>query len=378
MVKEIIAFKYFNFSVFLHFIGRLLYKTFIPIILLTNGYSIEEIFVYLIACSFITIIFLIFSVKTLAKQNVLFFYILAIISEIILIFLLIPGKVDYLIFILIILTESLYYSYYYISYYSIIAHYTSKKQISNNLGNLRIFSKLANIFAPILGAILLIINKQLFIIVAILFLLFSIIPLFKIIKTDINGLDLPKVRLQDIKYELFSCGIRSGIEFVVFTLWAIYIFVAGFSLIYVGLVPAIGALAVILLLYTIKKRLATIRFRTLTKLIAIVGIIIISIYRFYFPEQIIFTNFMISLCFTAFSLSINADYFEKIKNHQTYYSAVLLQSICFSSWVILGLIAFFIGLKYSILLPIILAFIWFLFSLNKIFKVFSNFSKDRI
>jgi len=366
MIKESIALKHLNLSVFLHFTGRLLYRTFVPMILLANGYTLNQIFIYLIGYSLATIIISTTSIKFLGKRKVLLFYILAIIAEIILITLLIPEKLSYTILSPIVLMEGVYYSYYYISYNSIIAHYTSREKASNNLGNLKIVGGLANIFAPIIGALLLMINKDLFIVAAILFLVFSIIPLLKIIKTDVNGINLPKIKIKTIAYELFSCGTRSGIEFIVFTIWAIFVFTSGYSLIYIGLIPAIEAVVNILLLHTIKNKLVSIKIRTITKIISIFGIMAISTYRFFFPEQMILTNSTIALFFTAFSLSVNADYFEKIKNHQTYYSSVLLGVAGFGTWIILGSITFFVGLKYSILIPVALSFIWLLLSFKRL------------
>lgn len=366
--EEMTALKRFNFSVFLHFIGRLLYRTFVPIILLKNWYSIDQVFIYLIGYSLVTVLFSILSIKFLSKKRVLLFYILAILSEILLIILLIPEKINYLIFWLIILAEWIYYSYYYISYNSIVAHYTSKEKTSKNLWNLGIASGFANIFTPIVGALLLMISKNLFSVVAVVFLVFSVIPLLKIINKDINWAHLPKIKIKDIRYELFSCGIRSWIEFWAFILWPIFVYISGFSLIYVGIIPAIEALTNIILLHTIKNKIISNKFRTISKITWIFWIIFISIYRFFFPEQMIFTNFLTALFFTIFSLSINADYFEKIKNYQTYYSSMLLESVWLWSWALVATITFFIGLKYGILIPVVLATIWLIFSFKEIKK----------
>lgn len=366
--EEMIALKRFNFSVFLHFIGRLLYRTFVPIILLKNWYSLNQVFIYLVGYSLVTVFFAIFSIKFLSKKRVLLFYILAIVSEILLIILLIPEKINYLMFGLIILAEWIYYSYYYISYNSIVAHYTSKEKTAKNLWNLGIASGFANIFTPIVGALLLMISKNLFSVVAVIFLVFSVIPLLKIINKDINGLHLPKIKIKAIKYELFSSGIRSGIEFWAFILWPIFVYTSGFSLIYVGIIPAIEALTNIALLHTIKNKIISNKFRTISKIIWVFWIIFISIYRFFFPEQMIFTNFLMALFFAIFSLSINADYFEKIKNYQTYYSSMLLESVGFWAWALVGIITFFIGLKYGILIPVVLGIIWLIFSFKEIYK----------
>ena len=201
-------------------------------------------------------------------------------------------------------------------------------------------------------------NKGLFVVIAISFLIISILPLLKISKKDINGLNLSKIPLSKIKFELFSCSIRSGIEFIVFVMWSIFIYVSGYSLLYIGLIPAIEALTNIIIIYIIKKKLLSIKFRDLIKYVTLASIIIVSIYRFNYPEQVILTNFLISLAFTGFSLCVNADYFEKIKNYQTYYSSMLLESFGFLSWAVIGVVSLIVGLKYSILIPVILSIIW--------------------
>ncbi len=366
MGEETKALKRFDISVFLHFIGRVLYMTFIPIVLLKNGYSLNQVFIYLIGFSAITVIFLVISAKLFSKRSVMTFYILAIVAEIFLVILLIPKNISYIVLSLIILLQAAYYSYYYISYNSIIAHYNSRKRTSDNIGNLQIASSLSNIIAPLVGAVLLSINKSLFIVSAIVFLIASIIPIIKIVNTDINGSKLKVIRARKIKYELFSCGIMSSLEFIVFLLWSIFVYISGFPLIYVGLIPSIEALVQIVLLKTIKKRLVSQKFRTVAKIVSVAGIAFFSVYRFVFPQQMILTNFSIALFFTAFSLSVNSDYFEKIKNYQAYHSSILLEAIEFSACVLMGVIAWILGLKFVILVPVILVLFWMALSAKRI------------
>jgi len=264
--------------------------------------------------------------------------------------------------------QGAYYSYYYISYNSIVAHYTSRKRTSNNLGNLGIAIGLSNIVAPIVGAVLLSINKYIFIVAAMAFLLTSIIPLIRMTKTDIDGSSLKKVSLKKISYELFSCSSMNGIGFVTFLLWTIFIYLSGFSLIYVGLVPAIEAFVQIILLKTIKKKLFSLRFRMFTEVISVMGIAAVSVYRFFIPSQVLLTNFLMALFFVTFYLGVNSDFFEKVRNYRAYHSSILLETAEFIPWILISIVAFVIGLKYSILIPVAISAIWIAISSKRILK----------
>ncbi len=364
-MNQDLAFKYFNLSVFLHFIGRLLYRTFVPILLLKSGFSMNQVLLYTLGYVIIIILTSISCVKFLSKKNVIFFNILGIISELFLLFLLLPEKISILILFGVILFEGFYYGFYYLSYNSIFNFYNSSKKTSNNLGNLQIAMGIASGIAPLIGAILLGINEFWFYAVSILFLLISIIPLMRIVNEDINGKSQEKVKIKSIRKELFNISLLGSFEVSIFILWALYVYVEGYSLLLIGFIPATQTFTNVILTYTIKKRLADIKLRNTIKYLSIVGIIIFSIYRYYLPNYIIFTNIILGLLFTAFSLGVNSDIYEKVKGYQTYYSSMLIDVSSFSGWVIIVSLTFIIGLKNIILAPILIGIIYLITNLKK-------------
>jgi len=282
-LAETEAFRELDFAMFFHYTGRFLYRMFVPVVLLMNGYSLSWVFAYLIGYSLLTVLFSVLAFRTLGRHNAVFFNFVAVAAEICLVFLLLPEKISGLIFVLIVLFESLYYSFYYLSLYSLTCHYSSRENTSNNLGNLQIVVSLANIAAPLLGALLLTFSKPWFIAVALVFLLVSVLFVLQVSHTDINRCDLPRVRLRDIGQELFSYAIASGIEFVIFMLWGIYVYLADFSLFYIGLIPAADAIVNILFVYVLKKRLARQSVRSRMKILAVLGLMAASLFRFFLP-----------------------------------------------------------------------------------------------
>jgi MFS family permease len=357
-LSEVEAFRELDYSIFFHFTGRLLYRIFVPVLLLMNGYDLDYVFIYLIGYSVLTVILAILANQVLAQHNVIFFNVIAILAEICLIFLLLPNTVSWPILIAIIFGEAIYFSFYYISLYSITCHYSTKKNTGNNLGNMQIVVSLANMVAPILGAFLLAVSKPLFISVALIFLLISILFVLQVSRTDINRADLPTVNLADIKDDLFSYAIFCGMEFAVFVLWGIYVYISGFSLLYIGLIPAADALVNIIFVYALKNRISETGLREKTQILAVCGMIAVSLYRFFLPSHIFVTNLAVALFLLAYSLSVETGLYQKLENHQTYFSSMIMESIGFSMWAVVGTAAFFIGLKLTILIPVALGVAW--------------------
>ncbi len=350
--------NYFNLSIFFHFIGRLMYRIFVPIVLLKNGFSLDNIFQYLIGYCIITILVLILSLKFFSNKKVIVFNVLAILSEIFLILLFLPDKISFYLLILIILFEGIYYSLYYISYYSIITHLTTIQKTWSNLWNIEIISKFAWIITPIFWALILDISKPLFFMTALAFLLLSILPLISITKCDINGEHLPKISIKKIWRELISSTIVYGIEFSIFVLWSIYIYINWAPLLYIGFIPAIWYLVDILLIFLIKKRLSNLSIRIYIKYIGIIWIILLSIYRYILPEHIIFTTLLIALFYTLFNLSIKTDIIEKFQGYQTFYSSMLMQICWFCLMLLIWIITYAIWLEYMILAPVGFGLMW--------------------
>lgn len=368
-MKEEIAFKYFNLSVLIHFIGRLLYMVFVPILLLNNGFSINQVLLYLLLYSFIAIIISFVSYFFVKKRNIIFINILAIISEVLLLFLLFPKQISHFSYLLIILFEGFYYGFYYMTYQPIITHYTTKKNIGKNIGNIGILNNLANMIAPILGGILLIFNKIYFILISLIFVVLSMIPLLKIVKTDINGHNLKKIKISEIKVEILNQIFKSTFAVTLFSIWAIYIYVKGATILDISYIPASIAVSNIVITYFIKDRLKEFGFRNWMKILGICGIMLVSIYRFFYLDYILLTNILIGFFFIIYYYCVDYEFLTKTKGYQTYFSSLIQQNTNFGPSILIVLLIFLVGLQNIILLPVFIAILYFIVNFKSLKKL---------
>lgn len=364
-VNEKIAFTYFDASVLLHFLGRSLYTIFMPIVLLKNNYTLNQVILFFILSSLVTITTSFVSQKIFSKKNVIYFSIFAILSEITLLLLLTVKSFSTPIFILILTFEAFYFSFYYLAFYAVIAHYTSRKKASNNLGVVNIAVQLSTIASPLLGAYLLGLNNNLFLLTATAFLTLSLLPLIRIVKTDINGLDLPKVKIKKISYNLAEYFILSFAEIIIFVFWGIHAYLINMPLISIGLIPAASSVSSIIFIILIKNKLNNIKFNTKVITISVIGVSFFSLYRYLFPSHIILTNIAFGLLFSCYSLAATTKLIKEFNNKQTYFSSMLLSVTNFSARALASLLVLIIGLKNTILLPIIILPIYILFIKRK-------------
>ncbi|MDP2684780.1 MAG: MFS transporter [bacterium] len=359
MLSEKSALRKFNLSVFIHFIGRFMYAIFVPIILLKNGYSLNLVLAYLLLSSLVTTISSYISQKTFQHHRVIFFNYLAIIAEIFLLLMFSFSHYTALIFTGILVFEGLYYGFYYISYLSIINHYSKHNHTGINIGNVTSALTLAGMIAPLIGALLLGYGTIYLIITSAFFLFISILPLFKINKDDINGFDRPKIKIKEIKKELFAYIIMSSVELVIFTMWSIYAYIDGLSLLQISSIAIAASFANLVVTQKVKTRLMQKGVRHKIKYLSIILIIILSLYRFYLPEHILITNFLFGIVFLLFYMNTETELFTKLQKTQTYHSSAIANMTCFMSRAVVALITLIIGIKYIILLPIPLVIIYF-------------------
>ena len=352
------AFRYFDLSVFLHFLGRLLYATFIPILLLKNGFSLTAVLTYFLIQPLITILITFFSTKLLHKKNIIEFNIFAIITEIALVILFSLNSISWKLLTIFTILNASYYSLYYISYNSIIAHYSSLKLTGNNLGNLQILGQISSLLSPIIGALILENSKTTLIITSSILLFLSVLPLLKISKDDIEGQNSKKINFKNILLPLANHSLSTLTEIIIFTYWALFLYLEQINLVMIGIVSSTMSFAIILLSFLIKKKLYIESFRKSTEFIAMMGIAFISLIRYFYPEQIILTNILISLFFAALHLTTSTLLFEKVKGYQTYYSAKLINIAGMSLWPIGAILVMIIGLKNIILAPILILIIY--------------------
>lgn len=351
-MKERKAFRNLNLSVFLHFVGRQAYSIFVPVILLKNGYSLGLVLLFLIFSSSITIVSSYIGQRVMAGKNVIYFNILAVISEVCLLLLMVKTGFALWVFLLIVLFEGFYYAFYYLSYFAITVHYTSQERTGTNLGNLTIAVAFASIIGPLLGSYILTGSKIYLIITAIATLLVSLIPLTRIAKPDVEGLNSGKIDFREIKKYIFNYGVMASFEVVIFVLWGVYAYISNFTLLNIGLIAVATSVARITLSHIIKEKLVEKNFRKKVMALSVLGVILVSIYRFYIPSHIVITNFLMAFFYVGYQLGAQTAIINQFKGNRTYYSSMLLQVTSFSIRIPVYLLAFVIGLRSIILLPV--------------------------
>lgn len=362
MVSESVAFRNLNVSVFLHFLARQVYSIFVPVVMLQNGYSLPIVLLFLVLSSLVTIFSSYNGQKYMTQRNVIYFNYFAVASEIALLVLLIFSGFSALVFTGIFLFEGFYYAFYYLSYWSITTYYTSKEETGNNLGNLTISVALASIIGPLLGAYILEGSKYLLSGFAASLLFLSLIPLFKISNLKVEQKASGKVNFGEIKNQIFNYIIMSSFEVVIFVLWGIYAFINDFGLLNIGLIVSSVSVARIILSQIIKDRLSNDDFRKKVMAVSALGLMAASIYRYYMPEQILFTNLLMAAFYVGFQLGTQTGIINSVKGKRTYYSSMILQTTTFVTRIFVYLLAFLLGLKTIILLPIVAGTAYILFS----------------
>ena len=356
------AFRRFQLSIFLHFIGRGLYSIFVPIILLQNGYSLTQTLLFLLLSAWVTIITSLWAVKALQKQRVILFNVIGVLAEITLLVLLTRPEYSLFAFAGILTFEALYFTFYYLAYYSIFNHFNDAQKTSANLGNTQIAIHLSSLVVPLIGALLLGKSTGWLVLVTAVFLLASLFPILQLSAMDINGERRQKIRLWTTRKEILEYAILSGIEIVIFTLWAIYAFRLGFSLVVISSIPIAEAVVKILITQNIKNRLQHVRQRETIKRLAFVSLILASLYRYFLPGHILVSNLLFGFLYMILHLTIETGLFQKLKGGQTYQASAFVSVVAFASRSIVILLTLVVGLKYALLLPIPLALGYFIFA----------------
>lgn len=362
MIEEAKAFRYLNLSVFLQFLGRQIYNIFLPVLMIQNGYGLNWVLLFLILSSAVTILSSYIGQHLMQGKNVLYFNLASVISQLILLTLLNFSGFSKIIFTAIFLLEGFYYSFYYLYYWSTTTYYTSEQTTGRNLGNLTITVALASIIGPLLGSVVLEGSQILLTGIAGTSLILSLIPLLKISTPKVENKESSKIDWKDIKKELIDYSIMSSFGVSVFVLWGIFAYLNDFRLIEIGAIVVATSVARILISSTIKNRLTDRNTRQKIMQISALGIITTSIYRYFSPEQILITNTVMSLFFVGFQLGAQTSIINSLKGGKTYYSSMLLQTNTFITRIIIYAITFFIGLKTTILLPVITGLLYLIMS----------------
>lgn len=365
MLTNAHALHRFNLSIFLHFIGRGLYATFVPIIMLKAGYSLRLVLVFLLASALITIASSWLSLRAYRGKQLLFFYLFGIVCEIALLLLLASTNKSLPIFSGIIAFEALYYTFYYLAYYAILSQYNIKQKTSATIGNTQIAIHLSGLLSPLIGALLLGQSALALGAVAALFLGVSVIPIAGLAHLDGTGKEKSAPRIGVIQREVVEYIMLSAIEVVVFTFWAITVHLSGFSLLAVASIPVADALVRIAITQKMKIKIKNLKFRERSKVLSLIAIALLSLYRYLWPAHVLATNLLFGLFFMMLHLTIETDLFKKLKDYQPYQSAAYVSIIAFAARSIAVIAALVIGLRVSILLPIPIALGYFFFQKNR-------------
>lgn len=344
--------KYFDYSVFLHFLGRGLYSVFVPILLLKNGYPLTAVFLFLLFSAVVTILSNITGVKFLKLQKIFYFNFLSSLAELGLIMLLLVNSFHYAVFVLLFLLDGFYYAFYYLSYRGIIISHTSGQNSFKNTINVSMAVEWAGLITPILGAILLSLGKPYLLFAGALLILISLVPIYKVLHHEIEIRKNSFPSISALKYPLLYYGLVGSVQTVLFTLWGIFIYLSNYSLFYVSLIPASTSVLSLILLKTLKEKTGS---PALSKNLILTGLLLValvSVWRFLSPSYILFSNILASLAFLFLRVPVEAKLYDQLKDHDLYYSSALMEIVPFTAVILTLIVVMFLGLKYALLLPI--------------------------
>jgi len=328
--------------------------------MIQNGYSLEWVLLFLVLSSIVTITSSYLGQKLMTGKNVLFFNLISVTSQIMLLILLTFSDFSKAVFIGIFLFKGFYYAFYYLWYWSVTTHYTSKDTTGTNLGNLTITIALASITGPLLGSVILDSSQVILNSIAGAALILSVIPILRISTPEVENHKAQKINWSDIKLELANYSIMSSFEVTIFVLWSVYAYLNDFALAEIGMIVASTAIARIVISTLIKDSLTKEKFRKIVMTLSVVGIIITSVYRYQIPEHILITNIMMSLFYVGFQLGAQTEIINSFKGSKTYYSSMILQINTFLIRIIIYTIVLVIGLESAILLPIVAGILYLL------------------
>lgn len=172
----------FELSIWLHIFGRSMIAIFVPIFLLTIGYSLSEVIAYYFIFNIfdIPINFLAKSlVIKIGARRVLILGNLALIVFFIILYSFSSGS--WLLLVALALFSALYDCFYWVAHlYLFMKSTKNNENASGETSTLYIVKRIAGILAPMFGALVLIfLSKNILIIISVVIIFLSIIPLFK-------------------------------------------------------------------------------------------------------------------------------------------------------------------------------------------------------
>jgi MFS family permease len=315
----------FELSVWFHTIGYSLVSIFIPIFMLTAGYSLVLVLAYM-AMFFLMDVPLNFLAEWLiVRAGARLVIIVGILSAIFyfILFPLLSGRSFFVLFILAILA-ALYDTFYWVAHYYLFVESSGKiQEISKDNGILNSVKSFAGVLGPAIGAgILLFAGEPVLLAFSILFLLLSILPLLRLR----HAKDKPK--FGKIPYKEFFRELPEKKNFISWFLysvhlganeiiWPIFIFTLFGTLRSIALVAVVISASKIILSYV--SGIANSRKREKLMLVGVVSILIIWILRLIYSSNVFY---YLSILFIGFftvliEIPLDSSVFEraKLKNH---------------------------------------------------------------
>ena len=246
-------------SVWLHTFGRSLVSIFIPILLLTMGFSISNVILYYLIYNAIDVplnfVARKFTIKHGAREVIFIGILFQIVGFLILYF----GTFSFAILLALAFVLAGYDTFYWVAHWFVFNECVkSKKKAGRRVSGLRIVRKLASLISPLIGAgFLIFLNKEYLLIVSIAFLFLSLIPLFKL---KLNYV-VPKKKM-NLK-EFFSFRENRRDSFFCFlshfhgscegVLLPLFVYVTFGSIEHVGMLPVIATIASIIFVYFVGR-----------------------------------------------------------------------------------------------------------------------------
>ena len=309
----------FELSIWLHVLARSLITVFVPILLLTTGYSIGEVMIYYFLYNLFDVPlnwFARYMTRQLGARKVMILATIAVIAFFLTLGFLVPGNWPLL--ILLGVFAALYDVFYWVAHtYLFIVASREEKDTSSSTSWLYIVKRIASLLGPALGAgILLLANKEILIAVSIALFILSLIPLFRAKHLPDKPQEptlsfkeffkAPEERTNYLSTMFFS--VHRSAEAV---LWPLFIYITFASIGSVAIVPIIVSLTAILFSYFAGK----IHKKDRSKMI-ILGSILIAlmwIIRLSFDATVIYyiTIFLVGLFSLLINIPLDSNLFER-------------------------------------------------------------------
>ncbi len=247
----------YELSVWLHTFARSLIAIFIPIFIFQTGYTIQEVIVYYLIYSILDVILSLVARWLIQKIGARWVTIVASIFSLAFftaLYALVPNS--WWLLILIAVLSASYDALYWVAHiYLFMKCSKHNNNVSKDASFQLIVKKIAGILAPALGAaVIIFFDRQVLILVSIVFLSLSVIPLFKLKKIEDRPLKAVKSWSEFFKKkDMFQEYIMSALYAIHSTaewiIWPLFIYISLGNIQAVALLPIIVSFTTIVFIY---------------------------------------------------------------------------------------------------------------------------------